>query len=647
MKNRILWGLTAAALAMASVPLVSTAAYAETESESESETETKTESFSDRKDGIYIGYDKIDGVGDLDVKWGSNGAFSCEWSDVSECIVRSGYELDKKHKYQDYNGIFNSYDIDYKPQGNSYFGYTGWFCDPETHERTIEYAIVEGWGGWRPPGQNNPVAQVEINNRSYDIYKTTEFDNSHEPHIKYWSVNRTNPATLNEKKNIKGTVYISEHFAAWEKKGLELNGNLENMYFFVEGYDSKGSADVRLEGMFRSGFEEEDEKSVTLADIEGSTYKEAFGDYFDIGRTTQALQRNNPDYIKENFVCIAPEYSLKPDALLDMDACIAAGDNVTVAVNFSRADAELKFCEENGIELFGSTFVWYSQTPDWFFREDFSLKAPYVSKEVMDQRLESFIKNVFAGLKENYPNLKIKGYEVAKEIFANDTGELRQENYNYWAKIYKDDEYVFKAFEYARQYAPEGTQLYYCDYNEYVPEKTEGICDLAERLKEQGLIDGIGMASCLFMDYPTLEMYETGLNRLAETGLDIMLTEFTVDNARRLPGREKVYQDILNICLKHKDSVKGIIFGQSYGKEAYPLPFPTLEEILDCKSADEAVSGDANGDGSFSIADVVVMQKWLITDSADGFADWEAADINKDGQLNIFDLCLMKNMLIK
>ena len=58
-------------------------------------------------------------------------------------------------------------------------------------------------------------------------------------------------ATLNEKKNIKGTVYISEHFAAWEKKGLELNGNLENMYFFVEGYDSKGSADVRLEGSFK------------------------------------------------------------------------------------------------------------------------------------------------------------------------------------------------------------------------------------------------------------------------------------------------------------------------------------------------------------------------------------------------------------
>jgi GH35 family endo-1,4-beta-xylanase len=47
------------------------------------------------------------------------------------------------------------------------------------------------------------------------------------------------------------------------------------------------------------------------------------------------------------------------------------------------------------IPLRGHTFVWYSQTPDWFFRENFG-GGNYVSKDVMDQRLESFIKNTFS-----------------------------------------------------------------------------------------------------------------------------------------------------------------------------------------------------------------------------------------------------------
>ena len=59
------------------------------------------------------------------------------------------------------------------------------------------------------------------------------------------------------------------------------------------------------------------------------------------------------------------------------------------------------------------------------------------------------------------------------------------------------------------------------------------------------------------------------------------------------------------------------------------------------------VSGDINGDDTFSVADVVTLQKWLL-----GAADIEIwngaeADYYLDGKLDVFDLCLMKKEYVK
>ncbi|MCQ2416872.1 MAG: dockerin type I domain-containing protein, partial [Oscillospiraceae bacterium] len=55
--------------------------------------------------------------------------------------------------------------------------------------------------------------------------------------------------------------------------------------------------------------------------------------------------------------------------------------------------------------------------------------------------------------------------------------------------------------------------------------------------------------------------------------------------------------------------------------------------------------GDANGDGNFSIADAVLLQKWLLGIPDATLFDWKAADLCEDGVLNIFDLCMMKREL--
>ena len=57
-------------------------------------------------------------------------------------------------------------------------------------------------------------------------------------------------------------------------------------------------------------------------------------------------------------------------------------------------------------------------------------------------------------------------------------------------------------------------------------------------------------------------------------------------------------------------------------------------------------TGDVNGDGSFNVSDVVLFQRWLLHDKTASLNNWKNADFYADGILNIFDLCLMKRMLI-
>ena len=58
------------------------------------------------------------------------------------------------------------------------------------------------------------------------------------------------------------------------------------------------------------------------------------------------------------------------------------------------------------------------------------------------------------------------------------------------------------------------------------------------------------------------------------------------------------------------------------------------------------ILGDVNDDGSLTVADVVILQKWLLAVPYTEFSDWTAADVCRDNRLNVFDLCLIKRLLI-
>ena len=62
-------------------------------------------------------------------------------------------------------------------------------------------------------------------------------------------------------------------------------------------------------------------------------------------------------------------------------------------------------------------------------------------------------------------------------------------------------------------------------------------------------------------------------------------------------------------------------------------------------SIDTGVIGDVNADGEFSLTDIIAMQKWLLGKGK--LPNSKAGDLDNNGLLNIYDFCLMKNLLLR
>ena len=61
----------------------------------------------------------------------------------------------------------------------------------------------------------------------------------------------------------------------------------------------------------------------------------------------------------------------------------------------------------------------------------------------------------------------------------------------------------------------------------------------------------------------------------------------------------------------------------------------------------ETPDGDVNADGVFNVADVVLLQKWLLGVPDTKLANWKTGNFCSDNRLDVFDLCLMKRELLK
>lgn len=77
----------------------------------------------------------------------------------------------------------------------------------------------------------------------------------------------------------------------------------------------------------------------------------------------------------------------------------------------------------------------------------------------------------------------------------------------------------------------------------------------------------------------------------------------------------------------------------------YTVNFFSLSENPDVSG--ENLTGDVNKDGKLNVADLVILEKWLLSADDTEIEDWKTADLNSDNVLDVFDLCLMRKALIE
>ncbi len=340
---------------------------------------------------------------------------------------------------------------------------------------------------------------------------------------------------------------------------------------FVVYFQTAYKPDAQVVEQDLMDFYIDDVKAVALpapeAQMDIPSLKDVYEDYFILGGSCSKADLDVQaarDIIVKHYDSLTFGNNLKPDYTLDQAASLKylaeTGDDTNPQVNIDQARAQIEFCVENNIPIRGHVLVWHSQSPDWFFKEGFSDDGDWVTPEVMNKRLENYIKNLMDTLATEYPDADFYAWDVVNEAFS-ETGTMREAGSNIaktgqsaWMSVYGDDSFINKAFEYARKYAPEGCKLFYNDYNEYTPAKRDAIIEKCAEIKAEGNIDGIGMQSHIGMSYPSLELYEEAFHKYNELGLEIHVTELDIDQKSNTPEAQlelaKRYQEVFRLYKK-------------------------------------------------------------------------------------------------
>ena len=324
---------------------------------------------------------------------------------------------------------------------------------------------------------------------------------------------------------------------------------------------------------------------------EGPGLKDAYKDYFTIGVAVNKTNVSDPtqmEIIKKQFNSVTAENAWKPGEIHPKEG----------VWNFGLADSIANFCRENGIKMRGHCLCWHSQFADWMFTDK---KGKPVKKEVFYERLREHIHTVVNRYKD-----VVYAWDVVNEAIADDNMMFRSFRPGVKPSPYRQsrhfelcgDEFIAKAFEFAREADPTGV-LIYNDYSTVDPGKRERIYEMVKKMKEAGVpIDGIGMQGHYNIYFPDEEALDKAITRFSEIVNTIHITEldlrtnmesggqlmFSRGEAKPQAGyistlQEDQYNRIFKIFRKHKDVIKNVTFWNLSDKDSWlgvnnhPLPF--------------------------------------------------------------------------
>lgn len=250
------------------------------------------------------------------------------------------------------------------------------------------------------------------------------------------------------------------------------------------------------------------------------------------------------ELVKGQFNSVTMENEMKPETFLGNKPNI--GEDGFPVLDFTVPDMMMKEIKAyndtvgmDGKKLWvrGHVLVWHSQTPEWFFHEEYKENNPYANKETMLARMENYIKQVmehYEGANSEYKGM-IYAWDVVNEAVNDTDGGMRTDSS--WFKVFYSFDYVEWAFVYANQYAPEHVKLFYNDYNDTNAKKADGICKLIEKIKANpnARIDGMGMQGHYDMNFSASE-FEESARKYAAVVDEIQITELDLKSSTDYDG---------------------------------------------------------------------------------------------------------------
>ena len=330
-----------------------------------------------------------------------------------------------------------------------------------------------------------------------------------------------------------------------------------------------------------------------------STYGSTYGHVGTCINYSQLTNQSVLNHLKSQYNSITLENEMKPDSLLggyankiSVSQAKSMGyyipdnykESTVPKINFDTVDKVMKICYENGIGMRAHTLVWHSQTPQWFFKNDYSASNGYVSQSVMDARMEFYIKTVMNHVYSSSYGSCVYAWDVVNEYFhATNSG---------WEAIYgkcgNRPAFVKRAYQYAYDcldyYGLSGkVSLFYNDFNTYM-EVNDVITMINYINSDKKLCNGVGMQSHVATTFPSVDYYTQALKSFVNAGFEVQISELDISSKSSSDQANYVYQLMKNVnsVKKSGGNISGItLWGISddvswISASEYPLLFSSL-----------------------------------------------------------------------
>ncbi|MBQ8961539.1 MAG: endo-1,4-beta-xylanase [Ruminococcus sp.] len=418
--------------------------------------------------------------------------------------------------------------------------YDGWYA--ENNETTITAVEGAGFGGSRGMVLSDRASSADsiASAKGFYLWGGVDYDYSIQVSSQtdeHFTMTLTY-ALEKDGAEEETTVVLDDQFVPagqWAKLGGTFKAP-KGAYEFRVTVSTDSTNDFTIDDLLITS---KKAKNTANAAPAGKGLKDEFANYFLCGNILNGNTVNDSaicaNIIKDCNV-IECENETKPDATIVQSG--STDTNVKVAFG-KGASAIMDLCIRNNIGFRGHTLVWHSQTPSWFFKQNFNDSGAYVSTSVMDQRMESYIKNMFNAYATQYSSLNLVAYDVCNEVVydgtANNGGARPKEgrDSSNWVMVYGDNSFVEKAFTYARKYAPSTCKLFYNDYNEFSTDKQRCIINtILQPLHDKGLLDGMGMQShvnaAASNAWGDTVSYLAAMDKYLALGIEVQVTELDI-----------------------------------------------------------------------------------------------------------------------